>query len=690
MKSTLTRTSTLALGAALLASTAFARNEDLPPLGPDDLLFSVENMDPSVDPRVDFYHFAAGGWLKRVPRPENEASYSFITIQAQRIGDQVTAVVAKAVEEAATAPKGSPTQEVGDFYTAYMDIDHRNAEGMAPLRGEMDRIDAISSLDDLARYSAHFLRVSGVLLLAGLGPEGDLADNSRYAIYAGPGEPGIKARDVYSSDDSAPRRIAYRQYVHGILTTAGYEAAEAERVTDLVLDLETALDTAQLTDAEKLDFRNVNNRMSLQQAQDLVPNFDLRAFLDEVGIAQPEEVIVTQPNYFKALSEMLANRPLDDFKDYLRFRLINKYAGVLSSDFDEPQRALNEAFSGVATLRPLAARAQGLLQQSLGQPLGHLYVDAYYDEETRKKSFELVDYIVAAFAERIPTRAWISDATKQEALAKLKAFNNKVGYPDTWIDYSSVDIVPDNPVANLMAIAEFNIDRDLAKLGGPVVRDDFNSESTLPTAMNAQYNVQINGFQITAAISQPPALQPDADPAVRFCRFGGAIGHEATHGFDTLGRQFDAKGNLRNWWTDEDTAAFVAEAKKLVEQTEDTEIAPGHSGDGKLWVTENMADVGGIKLGYTALMNYLADHPDENVEIDGYSPAQRCFIAWTQLWAENATEPFLINVAESGDHPPNIYRATAPLQHFDPFYDAFGIKEGDPMWLPPEKRVNAW
>ena len=690
MNSIHTRAFPLSLCAAFLASTALAQSVDFPPLGPDDLVFSVENMDQSVDPKVDFYHYAAGGWLSRVPRPADEASYTFVSIQQRRITAQIKAVVAKAVSEAADAPKGSPTQEVGDFYKAYMDVDHRNAEGMAPLQGELDRIEAISSLEDLARYCAHFLRITGTLPLAGLGPEADLSDNSRYAIYAAPGELGIKARDVYSSDDAAPRRVAYRNFINGNLTAAGYDSAEAERVTNLVLDLETALDAAQLTNAEKLDFSKVNNRMSLQDAQDLIPNFDLRAYLIEVGIDPPEEVIVTQPNYMKSLSQMLADRPLEDFKEYMKFRLISKFAGVLSTNFDEPQRALTEAFTGVPTLRPLEEQAQALLQKSLGHPLGHLYVDAYYNEETRKKTFDLIDYIVGAFAERIPTRDWLTDSTMAEAMAKLKAFNNKVGYPDTWIDYSSVGIAADNPVANLIAIAEFDTDRSLAKLGGPVKQDDFNSESTLPVALNASYNVQVNGFQITAAVSQPPAFQPDADPAIQFCRFGGIIGHEATHGFDTLGRQFDAKGNLRNWWTDEDAAAFITEAKKLVVQTEETELAPGHVGNGKLWVTENMADVGGIKLGYTALMNYLADNPDENVEIDGFTQAQRCFIAWAQLWAENATEANMINVAESGDHPPNAYRTVAPLRNFDAFYEAFDIKEGDPMWLPPEKRVNAW
>ncbi|GJL83997.1 MAG: zinc metalloprotease [marine bacterium B5-7] len=675
---------------AMIAGSVVAQDIDLPELGPDDLLFSVDNMDQNADPKQDFYRFAAGGWLDRIERPSDKASYSFASIQAQRITDQIKVVVARAVEGAPKAPKGSPTQLVGDFFTAYMDVERRNEQGMAPLQEEMDRIAAIASLEDLTRYAAHIQKAAGIALLAGFVPLSDLADSTRYAMYSGPGEAGLEARDIYSADDDDPRRTAYRNFVHDMLTTAGYEAAEAERVTALVLDLETALDAAQLTQAEKLDLRNLNNRMSMEEAQKLIPNFSAKAYLEVFKLDLPEEIIVTQPNYLKALSTMLQERNLEDFKDYARFRLINKFSRVLSTDFDEPQRALSEAFSGVATLRPLEERALALLQKSLGHPLGQLYVNAYYDEDTRDKTVELVNYIVSAFAERVPTREWLSDSTKEEAMAKLKAFDNKVGYPETWIDYSSVEIVPDNPVANLLAIAESDTQRLLAKLGGPVMEEDFSRESTLPVAMNASYNAQLNGFQITAAISQPPGFQPDADPAVRFCRFGGVIGHEATHGFDTLGRQFDAKGNLRDWWTEEDTEAFVVEAKKLIAQTAETELVEGHVGNGALWVTENMADVGGVKLGYTALMNYLADHPEENVKIDGFTPEQRCFIAWAQLWAEKATDAYLINVANSGDHPPNTYRTTAPLQHFDAFYEAFDIKEGDPMWLPPEKRVNAW
>ena len=659
--------------------------------GADELAFSVENMDPGVSPREDFYRFAAGGWLTRVPRPEDRASYSFPVIQGKIINDQLQTLVDSAVNSAASAPRGSSRQLVGDFYKAYMNLEHRRAQGMAPLAQEFARIDGLSSKDELTGFLVDEAKTNGLSLLVGFGPSPDLSDSSRYAIFGATGSTALKEeRDVYRAEDSAPRRLAYRAYVHDLLQVAGYEESEAARVTALVLDLETELDKAKLTRAQARDFNRLNNRMTLAQTQALIPRIDIAAYLAAMGIPAPEEIIVTEPAYFRAVSAIIDSRPLGDFKDYTKFRVIEQFSGLLSPAFDEPKRALNQAFTGVATLRPIDERAIAEIQGSLGQPFSQLYVETYYDEDTRRRTLELISYIMAAMERRIPTRTWLSPETKAEAMAKLKAFENKVGYPEQWIDYSGVTIVPDDPVANARAIMAFGLERELSKLGGPVRNDDFNQKSTLPIAMNAAYAFFDNGFQITAAISQAPAFEPNADPAVRFCRFGAIIGHETTHGFDSIGRQFDAKGNLRDWWTKADAAAFTTEAQKLIDQTSSTPLVPGHANDGTLWVGENMADVGGIKLAYTALMDYLKAHPDEDRKIDGYSQAQRCFIAWTQMWAENATTEYLINIAESGDHPPSLYRTVAPLQHFDAWYAAFGIREGDPMWLAPEKRVNTW
>ncbi|HSA82088.1 MAG TPA: M13 family metallopeptidase [Geminicoccaceae bacterium] len=684
----------LVSGAALassISSGSLAQDaRELPPLGPDDLMFSVENMDLSVDPADDFYRFAAGGWLATVKRPEDLAAYGFSVVQQERIKATMMALLPQTAEQALTAPKGSVTQIVGDFYTAYMDTERRDARGIEPLRDELDRIAAISSLDDLARYAAHSQTFVESLLFA-IAPTGDLVDQTRYAIYAGAGTFGLETeRDVYRSADDAPRRVAYRTYVEDMLKVAGYEADVAARMADTILAIETELDAAKLTDAERGDFRKVYNPMSFDEYQTQIPNIDLRLYMEELGFDIPDQIILTEPRYYPVLSKMLDERPLEDWKDYAAFLLLRHFSGVLTTAFDEPERALRQAFTGVATLRPREERALGMLKEHLGHPVSQVFVEATFDEATRDSVTELIVWILDVFKDRIPTRDWLSDPTKSEALAKLNAFKYPVGYPDKWIDYSGVDIVRDDPVANLMAISEFGKNLIMSRLGGPVIQDPFSGLSTLPIAMNAAYTVTVNGFEITAAIAQPPAYQVDAGPAVRFCGFGGIIGHEATHGFDSGGRQFDAQANLRDWWTEADNAAFLAEAQKLINQANATEIAPGHFGNGEFWVKENMADVGGITLAHAALMSYLAEHPEENVAIDGFTQEQRCFIAWTQLWAELATEEFLINVAESGNHPPNSYRTTAPLQHVDAFYEAFDIKEGDPVWLPPEQRVHAW
>jgi putative endopeptidase len=390
------------------------------------------------------------------------------------------------------------------------------------------------------------------------------------------------------------------------------------------------------------------------------------------------------------LSKMLADRPIEDFKDYAAFLLIYKFIGTLSTEFEEPLIGLNEALIGSSYVPPREERALELLKKSLGHPVGKAYVDAFFPEESRTTTLDIIGRFLTAFRERIETRDWLSDETRAAALEKLDAFYYRVGYPDEWIDHSGVEIGSD-PVANLININRFSNERQKAKYGGPVVTDQFNSSrSTLPIVVNASYNASINGFEVPAAMVQPPVFDPQMDAAVNFCRLGGVIAHEITHGFDSGGRQFDADGNLRDWWTPEDATAFEAEAQKLIDQANSTEVLPGLTANGPLNVKENMADVGGITMAYEALMKYLDEHPEENVEIDGLTPAQRCFVAWAQLWTSQATDVYIRNLVSGDNHPPNAYRAVAPLRHLDAFYDAFGIEEGDPMWLPPEKRVRAW
>ena len=430
--------------------------------------------------------------------------------------------------------------------------------------------------------------------------------------------------------------------------------------------------------------------MRLAEVQAQIPEIDLSELLEAAGYPEGiEDVVLASPRYLPVLSELLRTRPLEEIKDYLKLRVILSFAPVMSTEFQKPNLAFSSALLGSAVLPPREESAFQLIADELAHPLGQLYVEANLSDEARATAEEMFTRIKAVFAERIPTRDWLSEETRAQASEKLRALTAKMGGPEEWIDYSGVEIGPD-PVANLMAIAAFEHERYMAKYGGPVVPESFNNASTRPTTVNAAYNPGINGFEVPAAILQPPFFESQKDAAVWFCRMGAILGHEMTHGFDSMGRQFDASGNLRDWWTAEDAAQFGSKADQLIEQANTYQIAPGLMANGPLEVGENMADLGGITLAHEALLDYLEEHPEENVEIDGFTPEQRCFLSWAQNWTSKSTEAYDRLLVAGDPHAPSPYRAIAALQHLPAFYEAFGIEAGDPMWLPPEERITAW
>jgi putative endopeptidase len=652
--------------------------EPLPPLGPDDLAFSIDNMQPDVEPGTDFYRYASGAWLERVVRPERLASYGIFDIMGERLKAQMKIVVENAGAHATTAAQGSPVQLVGDFYNAYMDAESRDSVGIEPLRAELDRIAAIDSLDDLVRFMGRMPRIGGPLLLVGFGPSPDFADSKRYAIYGVGSTFGLDPHfdDVFNDPPDSPRLIAYKTYLEDVLQVAGYQAADATRIAAATIEIETELHAAKLTPVEMADPGKLYNPTDVADVQAQIPEFDLAVYFDAIGYALPDRIILTQPRYLPVLAQMLRDRPLEDFKDYAALRLILEFQSVLTTAFEVPTRALNEALTGVGVLPTREERALGLMRESLGHPLSQVYVDQFFAEDTKRTALDMIERIHQVCLDRIPTRDWLSDETRAAALEKLEKFDYQVGYPEDWIDFSSVDIGPD-PVVNLMNIAAFEDVRLREKYGGPVVREPFSDLVTLPITINAAYNPLINGFEVPAAMLQPPAFPAEMDAPVYFCRLGGIIGHEMTHGFDSGGRQFDGDGNLRDWWTPEDAKAFEAEAQKLIDQADGFEVLPGLMANGPLNVKENMADVGGITFAHEALLRYLAEHPEENVEIDGLTPAERCFIAWAQMWTWKATDQFTRAIVAINGHPPNQYRAVAPLQHVDAFYEGLCADLGD-------------
>ncbi|WP_344706187.1 M13 family metallopeptidase [Sphingomonas swuensis] len=684
-----------ALAGSLLSTAAVATQKPgagLPPMGPDQMVFSIANMDRSVSPGQDFYRYAAGGWLTRVQRPERHASYGFFEIVADRVQDQMGSVLQKAGQDAATAPKGSPAQQVGTFYNAYMDVGARRSAGLRPIRSFLDRVDQIQDMPSLARFMANSQRDGGPTLFLVAAPDIDFRNSKENIIYLAAGGLGLSSdfEDVFEEPDGGPRISGYRTYLVDTLKIAGFDAAKAAAMADLSIRIDRTLHAAKLPPAEAGNPAKLYNPRTIAQLRNELSSLDVGLLLDELQFGSPERLILAEPRYLPALSRLLAGLSMAEVRDYARARTILTFTPYLSPDFDKPLVAFSKSLTGVGVLPPQEQRALDLITQNLGQPVSKLYVDNFFPAETRQQASEMVGLIKGAFVERMPNRAWLSDPTRTAAIAKLDALQFAIGYPDEWIDYRGVTVTPDL-VDSKVALARFDHDRLRNKIGRPAKHDYFATSKTLPMIVNAGYDPQLNGFEVPAAIIQVPMFDAKADPAVNFCRMGAVLGHEMTHGFDWSGKQFDGSGNMRNWWQPVDDAAFDKLAGGLVAQANSYEFLPGKiSTSGAQQVGENMADLGGITLAHAALRAYLAKHPDKDVPIDGLSQDQRCFLAWSQLWAWKGQDQMLQSLVARDPHPPNAYRATAPLRHLDAFYSAFGIKEGDEMWLSPEKRVRAW
>jgi putative endopeptidase len=679
----------LCLSASITAQAA--EKVPVPEIGPDELSFSVTNMDLSADPGTDFYRYAVGGWLDRVERPADRISIDTFDFMGRRLTAQMKNLVAEAGEKSATAEKGSPLQQVGDFYNSYMDVATLDRLGVKPIEPELSRIDAIASLDDLATYLGHYVTIAGELALTGIVPSSDQVDTTKLVLFIVKGSLIFSQENLYDAPAGSELDLALRANLRTVLETAGYEPERAEAVVAMVADLERELHGAMLSPVDAMNPILGYNPMPFAEVQAQIPALDLSRMLAALDVPVPETLVLTEPRYLPALAKALAERPLSDIRDYLKVKVIAKFKPYLGTRFDDSAREWNRIVYGIDKLPPREELVQASLQTNLGHPVSRLYIERHFSDETRAKATDMVERIHRTFQNRMQNSDWLAPETKKAALEKLEKLSYKIGYPEEWIDYSAVDIRPNDLIGNIMRLTAFDAARSYAKLGKPVVNEAFSdSRTTLPVIINAGYNMQTNGFEVPAAMLQPAAFESDKDAATYFCRLGAVLGHEMTHGFDSRGRLYDASGNLKDWWRPEDRTAFEKEAAKLVEQASAYEVLPGLKLNGALSVGENMADVGGINFALEALKDYLKEHPQENISIDGLTPEQRCFISWAQFWAVKVTDQAIRSVFMSNAHPPGFYRATAALKHVDAFYEAFDIKEGDREWLPPDRRVKAW
>ncbi len=650
----------------------------------------AKNMDTSVKPQDDFYLYANGGWLKGNPVPPEYSRWGSFDELTEKNNDALHKIADKAANTHVDAKTAPEVQKVGDYYASGMDEKTIGAERIRPLEEELKRIDAIKNRADVLKAVAH-LHTTGVGAFFEFGSGQDEKDSTREIAQAAQGGLGLPDRDYYTKtdEDSKKKRAAYVEHVTKMLTLLGEPASKATGDAKKIMAFETSLAKASRTRVELRDPQKNYNKMSQADLQKLTPDWNWADYFVAINLAEPGDINVGQPEFFKAANAAFTSTSIEDWKTYLRWHLINAAAEDLSDDFVNEDFTFKEGvLRGTKQIKPRWKRVVASTDEGLGDALGKLYVADYFPPEAKARALEMINNLKAALADRIKTLDWMDEPTKQEALKKLAAMNVKIGYPDKWRDYSLLKIDRGPYVLNTMRAANFEVNRELKKIGKPVDRTEWGMT---PPTVNAYYNANMNEIVFPAGILQPPFFEPKADDAVNYGGMGAVIGHEMTHGFDDQGRQFDASGNLRDWWSPESAAKFKDRSQAVVQQYSEYEPIPGVHINGEMTQGENIADIGGVKLAYAALQKALEKNPQAREQkIDGLTPEQRFFLGWAQVWRANQREQDLRLRLNTDPHSPTRYRCNGPISNMPEFAKAFNLPEDCPMVRPPDKRVNIW
>jgi predicted metalloendopeptidase len=644
------------------------------------------DMDLSVDPDANFYRFANGGWLDRATIPGDWSSWGPMAELIDLTERQQLALLDRLA-------KGSDLREGSDEWKAVRlfdqatDLTARNGKGISPIQPTLDEIDAIQNLDEFHRFlvDAPFKGVAG---LFGLGVDSDLEDSTIWAAYVGGPALGLPNRDYYLEEQEGNQEVreAYIATSAALLGFIGYDAARGAAAAQAVYDLEKRLAEPTLTREEQQDFSLINNRMTLAELEQAYPPMDWAAYIDTLGLTGVERYIVTEARYLNALEPIVNATPLDALKDALRLQILWGFSGALSEEIEATAFEFwGRVLGGLTEMIPPEESALYAVSGVLGDAVGKLYVAEHFPPEAKAQIETLVAEVLKAFRHRLERNSWMSQEAKAEALDKLSKVIVKVGYPDTWRTYEAVEI-KGSYAETLQSAGNAEYQRWLARVGQPVDKTEWFIP---PQVVNAFYNPSENSISFPAAILQPPFFDHLADPASNFGAIGAIIGHEITHGFDFQGSQFDADGNLRSWWTAEDDESFAVLNDRVAAQYGAIEVLPGLFVDGQITVTENVADMGGVRVAYEAMENYLAltERPDK---IDGFTQEQRFFIAYAAIWREKIRSEALETQVKADPHAPAHIRATQPLLNTDAFFAVFDVRPGDGMWLPPEERVTIW
>jgi putative endopeptidase len=656
------------------------------PLGPEHG-FDLANLDRSCAPCTDFNKYVNGGWMARNPIPAAYPSWGIFNEVNERNREILHQILEDAAKDTTAAP-GSNEQKIGDYYGSCMDTAKIESEGLKPLQPELDRIEKISDLQGLENEIAH-LQSIGVHAFFVVDSTQDFKDSTQVTGEVDQGGLGMPDRDYYTREDekSKQQRDEYVKHVTKMFELMGDNAEIAAAEAQTVVELETRLAKASQTKVERRDPQAVYHRMPQAQLKTLAPNFPWDDYFSAVGLAGKGDVNVTAPTFFKEISALLASEPMANWKTYLRWHLINSAARNLSSPFvDEDFRFKGTILTGTKENLPRWKRCVSYTDHALGEALGQAYVKKAFPPEAKVRALEMVKNLEAALADDLRQLAWMSEATRQQALTKLQAITNKIGYPDKWRDYSALEIDRGPYVQNTFRAAKFEFNRDLNKIGKPVDRTEWGMT---PPTVNAYYNPQLNEIVFPAGILQPPFFDFKADDALNYGGMGSVIGHEMTHGFDDEGSQFDAQGNLKNWWTADDLKNFKARGECVAKQFDGYLVEDKLHENGKLVEGESIADLGGLVIAFAAFQKSLGGKP-RPAEIDGFTPEQRFFLGYARGWADNIRPEFARLLTNVDPHPLPQFRVNGPLSNLPAFAQAFKCKQGDPMVRPPSDRCAIW
>src|SRR6056297_3264018 len=679
---------TAALG--FMASLAVAiplRAEEANPVGESgpagESGIDKQYFSESLKPGDDFYGYVNQGWLETTEIPGDRADYGTFSILFDRTQEQVRALIEEAA--ASEAEPGTDTQKVGDFYRSFTNLDVRNAAGIKPIEPLLTSVRQAESKAELATVMADLLRhgVGGPFVMY-VSPDARRSD--QYAVYLYQSGITLPDRDYYLEDEERYSRLRTKlnDYAAEMLAAIGLQ--DAEQAAERILALETKIAQAQWTNVANRDPVATYNKLSSEEMSELFSAFPWSAYTAASGIGEHPEFIVKQPSFIEQLNALFAEVPLATWREYLQFRIIDTYASALSEELEQKHFAFHAtAITGIEEQKPLWKRAVEGTEGSLGEVLGKLYVDRHFSPQAKTRMEELVDNLKKAFAIRIETLDWMSEGTQKQALTKLAQFNTKIGYPDEWKDYSKLAVKADDLVGNLMRSAEYEYNRQLDKLGGPIDRNEWHMT---PQTINAYYNPVMNEIVFPAAILQPPFFNLEADDAANYGAIGAVIGHEISHGFDDKGSKYDGKGNLRKWWTPSDREEFERRAALLTNQYDQYHPFEDMNVNGELTLGENIGDLSGLSVAYAAYR--LSLDGKEAAVIDGLTGDQRFFLGWAQIWRRLYREAELRKRLLTDPHSPSEYRVNGIVRNMDAWYDAFDVDKDDEMYLAPEDRVRIW